>query len=231
LARIAPHIVASLICGTLLFAGVGCNKEDTTAARSTSSGPSVGVVDLDRVGKAMGWQDEMQHNLQATDAELKRVIESRLHSLQDAFEQKRKEIATADNLTAAQITSLNSAKEKSDLVKLGLTDKQIDDLVQASSAVQMEATSANNAYQQHMQQRAAAIQKAYRDAVGPVVRRVAVANGRSVVFTPIDGLIYSDPANDLTDRVIDDLQKSPPIKVNLPEIPHVATTTEPTTQP
>jgi Skp family chaperone for outer membrane proteins len=213
-------------------ASIGCNKDDASAARPAGSMPNVGVVDLDRVGKAMGWQDEMQRNLQATDAELKRVIESRLHALQDTFEQKRKEIATVDKLTAAQITDLNNAKQKSDLEKLGLTPPQIDELVQASSAVQMEATSANNAYQQHMQQRAAAIQKAYRDAVGPVVRRVAVANGRTVVFTPIDGLIYSDPANDLTDRVIDDLQKSPPIKVNLPEIPHVvATTTEPTTQP
>src|SRR4051812_24128937 len=199
-----------------------CNKQDQTSARPAASAPNVGVVDLNRVVVAMGWQEDTQRNIQAADAELKRIFESRLHAVQNTFEQKRKEIATAAKLTAAQIEALNTAKEKADLEKLGLTPKQIDDLVQASSVVQMENASVNNAYTQLMQQRGAAIQKAYRDALTPVIRRVAVANSRSVVFTPMDALVYTDPANDLTDRLIDDLQKSPPIKVILPELPRVA---------
>jgi Skp family chaperone for outer membrane proteins len=234
-----PHgetrtIFASLICALAL---IGCNKPDESAvaARSASS-PPIGVVDLDRVGRAMGWQDEAQKNLQATEAELKRVIESRLHAVQNTFEQKKKDIGNANNLTAAQITALNDAKDKSDLVKLGLTDKQIDDLIQASNAVQSEAAQSNAAFQQFMQQRRLEIQSAYRQAISPAVRRVAVANGRTAVFEPLPGLIYSDPANDLTDKVIDDLQKSAPIKVALPEVPHGLETTTtipsiPTTQP
>ena len=52
---------------------------------------------------------------------------------------------------------------------------------------------------------------AYRDALRPVVRRVAQANDKSLVLThPIDNVFYFDAAIDITDKVVDEVQKQNP---------------------
>src|SRR6185437_15405958 len=110
----------------------GCYKDDAaapnkpaTSAAAPSASP-VGVVDIARVAKQMGWADEMQKNLQATDAEVKRQIEARFQLEQTTIDQKKKEIQNEAKLTPEQVAAFNSAKDRSDLEKLGLTSKQID---------------------------------------------------------------------------------------------------------
>jgi hypothetical protein len=52
------------------------------------------------------------------------------------------------------------------------------------------------------------------------VRRVSAARGATVVFTTSDNLLFVDPnTSDITDAVIDDLQRNPPPKTEVPATP------------
>jgi hypothetical protein len=76
----------------------------------------------------------------------------------------------------------------------------------------------------------------YTDAAKPAVRRAAEAKGVSVVF--LSGAVFhSDASVDITDKVIDELQKSPPQR-NFPQTPKIGfkpvrldDITNPTTKP
>ncbi len=215
---IVRSICSLAVSTVLLGAADGCSKQGTAPKPVANDSNGIGVVDLDRVSKAMGWTEDIQKDLRTADAEIKRVIESRMKAVQGTFDQKKKAIADEAKLTAEQIVAMNNAHERTDLDKLGLTTKQIDDLAQAASVVQVEANSVASEEQQLIQQRAAAITRAYREGMAPVIRRVAAANGRRVVVAPSESLVYFDPNVDLTDRLVEELQKSPPIKVELPEM-------------
>jgi Skp family chaperone for outer membrane proteins len=224
--------LAAMIAGAL----PGCDqgKTDNSAAQPATpakAAQTVGVLDIDKVAKQQGWDSEMQSTLKATDTAVKQEIQDKLQQIVNAVIQKRKDIAYDAKLTSDQMTALDNAKDREDLMKLGLTSKQIDDLVQGSAQIQTAQQQASNAYQQFMQQRLSAIRGAYRDALGPVIRRVADANDCSMVLLPSDSLIYYSETTDLTNKVIDELQKSPPLKVNLPDIPHPTATTLPASQP
>ena len=84
-----------------------------------------------------------------------------------------------------------------------------------------EASGAQQRLNQIMQAQQEAIVNAYRQAAQPSVRRVAIANNRSMVITPGPNLLFSDAGIDLTDKVVDDLQKSTQGKVDLPPIPRL----------
>ena len=58
--------------------------------------------------------------------------------------------------------------------------------------------------------------QSYRDRIRPAARRVAVTHGMTVVLATSDNLIYFEPSADITDEVIDELQKTLPEKKPAP---------------
>jgi Skp family chaperone for outer membrane proteins len=212
-------LIALSVLG-LVGMGLGCNKDSGTVSKS-AGGSSIGVVDPDRVFRAMGWGDEVQKNVNAAENELRRQVEAHLAPMRAAFEQKKAGIFSDAKLTKEQIDAINTKPTtRAEMEKMGLTPKQIEDLFQGGAVWQSEVRSANAAAQQVSSQRNAGIQNNYRDTVAPVIRRVASNNGRTVIFTPAQ-LAYFDPSVDLTDKVVDEIQKTPSIKLTLPEMPKV----------
>jgi Skp family chaperone for outer membrane proteins len=215
------RLITPVLLSALFGIAAGCNKEDSSASSASKAAPinPIATVNLDSVFKAMGWVDEINKIMKASNDELNAEIEPKMKQFKDAFEDKKKEIAKAANITPE---ALGGAKTNNDLVNLHLTPKQIDDLLQANAILQQNAQQINNAHQQFLQQRQAAVLGAYREAVQPVVKRVATANNRSMAIAiPNPGIVYSDASLDLTEKVIDDLQKSPTFKIAVPEMQHI----------
>jgi hypothetical protein len=212
---------------------LSCNKDaNKTAATDSGTGTgSIAIVDLDAVAKAMGWADDMTNNLKQTQASVAEQFKTFLRPSQLVLENKRDEITKADNLSAPQIESLNNAKSKTDLEKLGLTPKQIEELGQAFATAYNENAGANQRLQQIVAAQRDEIVKRYREAVKPSVRRVAIANNKSVVLMPGGDILYYDKPADLSDKVIDDLQHTNTAKVDLPPIPHLQIEVPPSTAP
>lgn len=242
--RVALLLLAALVGGIALTT-VGCDKK--TAADNSAKAPaaapaggagSVAVINLDQVGRSVGWQGELEKSLQGTQDELKRQLDSYLRNdLQSAVEAKYRQVAAAARLTPAQADDLSKGK---DWDKLNLTKEQREDLLRVSGNARQIVNDANQAANRIMQGRQLQLVNTYRDALRPIVRRVAQNNGVSVVLThPVDQVFYFDPAVDLTDKVVDEVQKQNPArtfpdapKLDLPRVDLTAApTAAPTTAP
>lgn len=194
-----------LSCSALLvsiLALSGCQKMGSTA-------PNVAVIDLDRVATAMGWLDDMTRNLQNADAELRAQLDQILRNSLKAIEDAKKQVSDEAKLTPDQIKMLNTVKDLRELESLPLTPKQRETLAGTLQQANAAWQQALNSYQQLIQGRRAQLIMGYREKVRPIARRVATNRGMSVVFTFSDNLLYYDPkAVDITNEVIDELQKS-----------------------
>ena len=189
--------------GLLALVLVGCQK---------SSGPrgGSGVVDFDRVASSLGWIEQLNKNLQATDAEMRGRLEQVLRGNLKAIEDAKTAVATAANLTADQIKVLNSVQDLRELSQLPLSKEQKEQLAGVVNQVNANWQQAQTGYQQALQQRRTALVVEYREKIRPYVRRVAVERGITIVFTSTENVVYVDPhAADLTDAVVDLLLKAP----------------------
>jgi flagellar motor protein MotB len=198
---------------------LSCNKTDGTAKTAESGNGSIAIVDLDKVAKAMGWTDDMTANLKDTDTAISGQLNAAIKPTLSAVDDRRTEIAKAANLSAAQITQLKAAKNKQELEQLPLSAKQVDELMQAFANAYQVASQAQGALQQNLDRQKALIIKKYRETIAPAVRRVAIAEHKSVVIIPDANVMYYEAGADLSDKIIDDLQHSNAGKVELPPIP------------
>jgi Skp family chaperone for outer membrane proteins len=236
-APLKKRMITSVLLAALFGIGAGCNKEDSSAVSASKATPinPVATVNLETIGKQMGWEDEINKNVRQTDADISADLEPKLKQFKEAFEEKKKEISKGAGVSTE---ALGGVRSRDDLVNLKLTPKQIDDFLLANANLNQGVQQLNNIGQQAHMQRQQAIRVAYyRDSLQPVIRRVANANNRTIVFTlPNPQVIaFSDASTDMTEKVIDDLQKSPAIKVIIPEFQHIqltpATGTGPTSAP
>jgi len=226
------------VCGLALGVGVvavGCDKKVENAGTPAAGGShaSVGVVDPERMITALGWRTEQQKQKDAVVADVKREAETFIADVNKAVEEERKRIITAAKLTTEEADKLAKGQE---LDKLRISKEQRDEYVrvlqQAYQFLQQAQEYANRAVNAWDQETA----KMYTDAAKPAVRRAAEAKGVSVVF--LSGAVFhSDPSVDITDKVIDELQKAPPQR-NFPATPklnfkpvRLDDITNPTTKP
>ncbi|HWE97334.1 MAG TPA: hypothetical protein VG269_25475 [Tepidisphaeraceae bacterium] len=220
-------LITSVLLGALAIAGAGCSKEDAssgTAAKSAAVNP-VATVNTEMVYKTIGWSDEMNKIVKQNDAEILAEIEPKMKILRDNIEEKKKEIAKA---MGASVEAISGAKNRDDLEKLGLTSKQIEDYGQANMVAQQGAQQLNYVLQQQKQLRRQVVSAAYQESLQTVIRRVATANNRSVVIAmPNQAILFSDASVDLTEKVVDDFQKNPPIKVSVPDLQPIPWTAPP----
>jgi hypothetical protein len=64
----------------------------------------------------------------------------------------------------------------------------------------------------------AEVQRAYVDALRPIIRQVAEANGAKSVMTKVDVVVHVDPSVDLTNKIVDEAQKRS-LTVTIPDVP------------
>ena len=237
-------LLAALVPGAGLMTA-GCDKKtaaDNGAKQPAAAAPaggtgSVAVINLDQVARSVGWQGELEKSLQGTQDDLRRQLDGYFRNdLQSAVEAKFKQVAAAARLSPAQTEDLAKGK---DWDKLNLTKEQREDLLRVSGNARQIVSEANQAANQIMQNRKVQLVNTYRDALRPIVRRVAQNGAVSVVLThPADQVFYFDAAVDLTDKVVDEVQKQNPPrtfpdapKLDLPRIDLAAPPAAPTTSP
>ncbi len=173
---------------------------------------SLAVLDLDKVATAMGWMEEMKTSIQATSTELKGQLEEVHRGMLQSIDDVKKRIATEAKLTDEQTKVLTNAKDQRELDGLPLSKEQRQRLVEAADKANASWQTALNNYQQALQGRRANLVQSYRERIRPAARRVAAAHGMTVVLATSDSLIYFDPQTDITDEVVDELQKTLPGK-------------------
>jgi Skp family chaperone for outer membrane proteins len=225
-------IILVAVCG---LAGilVSCNKDSGSSSSSSgNSGGAIAMVDPDRVTEAIGWNQEVRKNLEQAQTEARRQIEAHIEPSKTAFERKKAEVFAAAKLTPEQIQSLNTKRTtRAEMVAIGLSNQQIDDLLASGSVWQTELSNAQSAMQQAMARQNQAIQAAFRDALSPIIRQVAKDRGRVAVFMPTQA-VWFDSSVDITDDVVKEIQKRPSVKLTLPEMPKLEwAASQPTTGP
>ncbi|MBM4093691.1 MAG: OmpH family outer membrane protein [Planctomycetes bacterium] len=189
-----------------LLISTGCQKP------AASSG-GVAVIDLDKVATAMGWLDEISKSIQAADVELRAHLSEVLRNSLRSVEGAKAQIAAEAKLTPEQTKILTSAKDDRELAALPLTKEQRTRLVETVNKANTEWRTALNNYQQTLQGRRANLILNYREKIRPTARRVAASKGMNVVVTTSDNLLYYDPqSSEITDQVIEELQKIFPEK-------------------
>lgn len=186
-----------------LLAVSGCHKSSTAGG--------VAVIDLDKVATSLGWMEELNKSIKTTDAELRTQLDAILKNSLTSIEEAKKQVAAAANLTPDQVKYLNNVKDERELDFLALSKEQREKLSLAVNKANTTWQNALNGYQQTLQSERAKLIVSYREKIRPAARRVATARGLSAVFTVSDNLIYFDAGSvDITEKVIDELQKNPP---------------------
>ena len=193
----------------------GCDKTNGTnpgagspTNTSGASKGSVGIIDYDRVFQEVGWKGELERSLSTTTQDYKVVFDSFAHDVERTVADKKKEIADKAKLNAAQRSQLDK-NEKLDQLPLTSDLQQ-----QLGTILQNRANYLNQANQYAtglLRQRQELLIGKYREALSPAIRRVADANGVTVVLIPLGNIAYyKADVVDISTKVIDDIQKTPP---------------------
>ena len=246
LPRLSRTAGASAVLAAAMAVMAGCdNKGATTNANpqtAPAAGPAggggggIGVLDSRRVIEALQWDAEQKRDFESARSDIERELTAALTQLSSLVAEKRKGLIAAGKLNTDQIDKLNRVE----LDTLPLTKEQkLEYQLIIQNGVQYEQQ-ARQLAQRVLQDRAQAVERMYTEAVRPAVRRAAQASGLHTVLLK-QTVFYNDAAVELTDKVIDELQKAPPTKtfppmpkLNLPQVrrdepPKIAT--QPTTGP
>ena len=141
----------------------------------------VAIVDLDKVAAAVGYKlkDALDQDVKETGAKFDTLIQAARAEL----EKMRKDFGASP--TAEQTKQLQQRQAQ---------------LEQGLGAQRDAAISAINA--KHAERVVA-----FRDQVKPIATRLAKAQGATVIITPMPGLFWNDDAADVTDKVIEEINK------------------------
>jgi Skp family chaperone for outer membrane proteins len=223
-ARFPASALLPLAALALLTAAVGCDKGDAKDAKGTdakaapSGGIPVGYVDLKDLAKQLRWEQEIDTKIKAGQAHLDRQRDSFERQIARAVEEKNRQTAAAARMNEQQTKELMTVRDAQALEKL-LPNKALrDDLLRTHANAGEFVNRARGMTQQAYQQWYADVQKAYIDALRPIFRQVAEANGVKSVMTRVDVVVYVDPSVDLTNKIVDEAQKRQ-LTVTVPDAP------------
>jgi Skp family chaperone for outer membrane proteins len=148
----------------------------------------VAVIDLDRVARAVG-RDE------TIDARVQGYADQQSTELNRLRDRLRAELQQAQTTLAD--TESSDAGGQAGLAEL---TARLDRQLQQEIARARQATD----------QLRVELVMDFKQEVQPVARRVMQARGLSVLLIQQNAMLYVDPAADITDAVIDELQRIPP---------------------
>jgi len=231
---------AAALIGAAILPLAGCDKGNTPGGTTPASGQAkaggVGVVDYDRVFDSVQWKAELNRSLNATKEIYKVQLESFLRDVDNAVKDKKAQIARSARLTPQQIDDLNKNKDLDKLTTLSADQKQelFATLQNANYYVNQGNQYATAMFQRRQQE----LVTSYKQSLNPIIRRVAEANGMTMVVTPVDNVVYWKTDVDLTEKVVDEVQKSPPPhpvgeaqKLTFPKFESITAPPAPTTAP
>ena len=191
-------------------------------AAPSGAAPQIGVVDLDKVAVDMGWMVDMKVNLSKLQAQFRADLERVQASQNTTLAQKKKDLGLTE-----KDTSMEDISRK-------LTQPQQQELVQMLNASRQQLYQLQQSANQQFQIYEANGVKQYRDAVAPIVKKVAQANKTLLVISQGNGtILYLDDTIDLTPAVTKELKASPPVlqPMPFPRLSVSGETTQPATQP
>ncbi len=186
--------------------GGGGKPGSVTKTGGGAGGGGVATIDLDKIATGMGWFDDMQRKVGSVEQELTVKLDSLRQQLDTTLRDEHRRMGDKptqeqqDRLAAMQLVAQRQMQE-------------------AQAQLQLQS-------QQTLQQ----VIGQYRDLVRPVARRVAEQKGYTVIVLPTDAIFWSDPAADLTDAVMDELQRTG-VKPSLDTQPDTAGSTGPQPTP
>ncbi|MDB5296522.1 MAG: hypothetical protein JWO31_2505 [Phycisphaerales bacterium] len=218
--------LAVVAVATAALIVAGCDSKGTGGAPPTT-GPAaaagsgtVGVLDARRVIEVLQWDAEQKRDAELAASDANRELGGFLQQLEAAVAEKRKALISAAKLTTAQADKLSAG----DIEALPLTLEQKTDYRSTIQSANLYQQQARQVHQNVLTGRQQAVDRMYTEVVKPAARRAAQAAGVHVVLLK-QAIFYSDAAAEITDRVIDDLQKAPPPrtfppfpKLNLPQV-------------
>lgn len=217
-----PRVVRFCAIALAVFGGVaavvGCDRGTTgttTAASAAASAGITGVVDLDKVADAVGWNSEINKDNDTARAELTRQLTAFIKEVTDKVTQHKGDLIKAANLNTQQADDLN---KNTNLDKLPLTKEQLNTLILILQNGNQYVQGADQAAGQMLQRRRIEILTSYRKASQPIVRQVAEQNGMTVVLVKNDAIFHNAATVEITDKVIDAVRANPP-KITLPTMP------------
>ena len=237
-------LVPAALVGAAILPLAGCDKGGGPGGTPATGAPAggqakaggVGLVDYDRVFDSVQWKAELNRSLNATKETYRVALESFLRDVDNAVKDKKAQIArNTPRLTAQQIDDLNKNK---DLDKLPLSADQKQELFATLQNANYYVNQGNQYASTMFQRRQQELVTTYKQSLNPIIRRVAKANGITMVVTPVENVVYWDGDVDLTEKVVDEVQKSPPAhpvsdaqKLTFPKFESITAPPAPTTGP
>ena len=200
-----------------MLAAVGCDKTTTTTSTPAANGAAsiTGVVDLDKVADAVGWNAEINKDNETAKAELTRLVTSFATEVLDKVKQHKTDLAKTAKLSDKEKEDLYADKN---LDKLPLTKEQLQTLAIVLQNRQQYIQGADQYAGQLLQKRRMEILQSYRKATQPIVRQVAEQAGMTIVLLKNDAIFHNAASVEITDKVTDAVRANTP-KITYPSMP------------
>lgn len=168
-----------------LAAGCGKGREKSPSETPSADRGRVAIVDLDSVALAIGEQSKVKEAIERDQKELTADMDSLVQAARSDLEKTRKDLG--ESPSPAQQKQLHARQ------------------AELEQALEMRRTQAENLLRARQNARI----EAFRGQAKPLVAKLARSRGFSVVLTPtpVGGLLWSDGVVDLTDALIEEINK------------------------
>ncbi|OPZ30368.1 MAG: Outer membrane protein (OmpH-like) [Lentisphaerae bacterium ADurb.BinA184] len=166
-----------------------------TGCKDQPVGPGVGVLDLDKVAAALGWDATLNQSIKDKDQELSDSWNTLRDNLKGQIESKAKEYGEA------------------------ATDEQKTELGQMTGRADQVLQNAMNEARQKSAVHRQSLVNDFRDKVRPYAKEVADARNIGVIVLKTEPVYYTALTADLTDAVIAKLQAAGPEKTGIGRLP------------
>ena len=183
-------VIGALGCDTASDPAVDVKGSATSVGSRGPASGGVAIVDLDEVAKRLGRDIVMSKAIENGQASLNQQLQKLQVSLNEQYEAKK----FALNAQPPQ----DRQAEDAQVAELGKLERQFSlQLAQARRSAQSEI----NSYGRRLIQQ-------FRAEVKPIAQEVAAGRGLSVVVTKNESVLLSfDPADDITDEVVEALRQ------------------------
>jgi Skp family chaperone for outer membrane proteins len=185
---------------TALFvaACVFVTEAQPIAKPETEGSGRIGTIDTQKLAHDLGWDREMNDNLGRMGGEMEGQFKQLGGMYDSLIQQKKKEYGVTGNETMEEINKKMTPVQQREMMEL--VNKARQELTQVQQYAKGELDKYRNEWLAQ-----------YGDAVRPFVRRIAQDKRLSVVInTQQIPMMYTDPAVDITNAVVDAVLANPP---------------------
>jgi Skp family chaperone for outer membrane proteins len=198
-----------------------CTASRAEDAFQTIGGPSatrVAVIDLDRAARDLGWMDDMRKEME----ECGNQLQADMKKFTGMYNDQLRSIAHSEGVDGAQTPTTAPA-----------------DLTRDAAAARQQLTQLHQKADQLYAGYRASLVARYREALAPIIQKVAHDRKISLVLVRNDSVLLAEPDIDITSAVIEIARANRPQVAAVPlprlegpaEVTLPASATAPTTKP